>query len=151
MCIWNGLPTDKSFNNYQLLRSEDGQKWTIIHSNTINAHTAFSFIDKNASKGVNLYQVRLQDLNGGNVYSKIVSVDLSQLKNDVKVYPNPAQDVLYIEGVTSAIEVLIYNVFGQLMDRYNLNQNAQLDLKKYPAGQYILKLYTVIRISLLNK
>jgi len=67
--------------------------------------------------------------------SQITSVNDVKLDNDfLSIFPNPANDVLWLESKTDAIEnVIIYNQFGQpilqkLFDN-TINETRQIDLK----------------------
>ncbi|GHS87393.1 hypothetical protein FACS1894201_08650 [Bacteroidia bacterium] len=54
----------------------------------------------------------------------------------IKAYPNPANDVLYIEKTVDA-EVCLYNLSGVLVIKTKENN---INLSDYPAGSYILQI-----------
>lgn len=61
----------------------------------------------------------------------------SAMIDDIKVYPNPVEDVLNIRGSTTIEKVEIINIFGQIVltSRYNV-----IDLSTLHKGLYILKI-----------
>lgn len=59
------------------------------------------------------------------------------------IYPNPVNDVLYIENSDIVEEVTIYNITGVIV--YNercTNNNVQVDIAELEAGAYIIKVRT---------
>jgi len=68
-------------------------------------------------------------------------VGISQLSSKVSVYPNPAKNVVYIDG-KNFVKVEIYNMFGQLVDTQKGNIKS-IDVSKYNTGVYMLKAYDV--------
>lgn len=75
-------------------------------------------------------------------------VNPSEFDSDVKVYPNPTNDILHLEIRSSAIEeytVVLSDMKGRvLFDRKNMNDNAfDLDMTHYPSGVYVLQIVDV--------
>jgi hypothetical protein len=63
-------------------------------------------------------------------------------ENSIKLYPNPAQEVLYVT-VTQPIEYVVYNTLGQELQKGSIaNPEEGVDVKALPAGSYILSLRT---------
>lgn len=60
---------------------------------------------------------------------------------DVTVYPNPAKDIVYVEG--DGIETLaLYDLLGNCLFDTNFNVGKGLDVSSLSQGEYILKLMT---------
>lgn len=58
-----------------------------------------------------------------------------------RLYPNPTQDVLYIEsGKTSLDEINIYNCAGQLLMQQKMEASSVLNIRPLPAGIYLAEL-----------
>ena len=66
-----------------------------------------------------------------------LSVD-EVLINNLKVYPNPAQNILYITGTVSQFKVHIYTVTGQ--EIFNYTNTNQLDVSLLKQGMYFIKI-----------
>ena len=60
------------------------------------------------------------------------------LINNLKIYPNPVQNTLYITGTLSQFKVQIYTVTGQEICNY-ANTN-QLDVSQLKQGMYFIKI-----------
>ena len=60
-------------------------------------------------------------------------------KDDFKVYPNPAENELYVEGVENA-ELLILNMQGQIVLKIQLNSDKKIDVSNLKSGMYMLNI-----------
>jgi hypothetical protein len=102
----------------------------------------YDFTDK-APFSVSYYRLRQIDNDGKETLSKIVSLS-NTAKSFLKVYPNPATDVLTVEftkgiGTTEkATTFEVINVLGQIILRGPLNQSV--DVSSLPNGTYIVRL-----------
>jgi surface protein len=65
------------------------------------------------------------------------SVD-DQNQLDISIYPNPTNDKLFIQGLSSSSRVSIYNVLGQLVLSQTISE--EIDVKQLSEGIYILKI-----------
>ncbi len=63
----------------------------------------------------------------------------NQVEHSLKVYPNPANQTLNVEGELTSIEV--YNTVGQCLLSRKVNGNTQIDLSNYSNGMYFLRVY----------
>ncbi len=72
------------------------------------------------------------------------SEEISTLKSEVNVYPNPANDVVYIQtGDISNTEVWVYNLRGKLVTSQKLNDsNGTLDVQHLSKGIYLIRINT---------
>ena len=64
---------------------------------------------------------------------------VNELESSLKVYPNPAHNVLNVEGNMTSLEV--YNTMGQCLLTKQVNGNTQIDLSGYNNGIYLLRVY----------
>jgi plastocyanin len=104
--------------------------------------TACSFA-QNAQDGMRgAYTSNKGDVGSPGNASADISVTENQL-NNVAVYPNPAQDVLFIElsGDIDNTQLEIYNLTGQqLLNGEFKSNNYQLEVSNLPQGMYLMKL-----------
>ena len=89
-----------------------------------------------------IYSVTVTDVFGCTATDQI-TITITNTDNllieDVKIYPNPAFDVLNIEMETSFARVEVYNQLGELVLLENMN-NQQLTVKSLTSGVYYLRL-----------
>ena len=60
--------------------------------------------------------------------------------NDIKIYPNPANSVINIEGIEMS-KVLLYNNIGQLMLKIDVSGNStSIDVSNFNSGIYVIEI-----------
>jgi hypothetical protein len=57
----------------------------------------------------------------------------------ISVFPNPANDILYINGLTQNTKVSIYDLFGKMVFNKQINNN-QIELNGFQSGVYSIKM-----------
>ena len=57
----------------------------------------------------------------------------------VSLYPNPANDIIHIEGLEGASEVLIYNTYGVRVKAMSLGGDGDINVSDLAAGLYLLR------------
>jgi len=78
-------------------------------------------------------------LTGGNQNDEVVSNSFIEAPSNLKIYPNPAQDLLQIEGLENAARVLLIDISGrELMDVESTDQMLRIDASAFSPGPYIL-------------
>ena len=68
------------------------------------------------------------------------NVESVQSENNlrVKVYPNPTQDLVYVENANGK-EVRLFTMDGQLIETIDVgNDITEVDMTNYPTGSYLL-------------
>jgi hypothetical protein len=61
--------------------------------------------------------------------------------NDITIYPNPAKDIVHIEGIDIA-KIEIVNTMGQvLLSQEPANSSVELNLRHLNSGIYLVKVY----------
>lgn len=92
---------EPGFKNFIIERSADGINFnaigTIASMGDANTGRSYSFMDLSPKQGINFYRLKMVDIDGRFTYSWIVIVQFSDKDQQVvKVFPNPANDNLYI-------------------------------------------------------
>ncbi len=66
------------------------------------------------------------------------------VSDNINIYPNPANDRLYIETQTKTLTVEIYDVYGRLQDNKTISQqdNVVVDVANLKTGIYFVKINT---------
>ena len=79
--------------------------------------------------GVKLY--------GEEVHFRTWVESVSELGQTLKVYPNPADQKLFVEGTMTSVEV--YNTIGQCLLSQTVQDHAEIDLAGFNNGMYFLR------------
>jgi len=122
-------------------------KTTSSYSYT-TATTASDICGSTDSKRTSKVNVTADDGVTKNTYKVIFSVidtvpsSFSTVQTkDLFIYPNPSQDVVYIEHIRSVSEVKVYNLMGQMLGRFETghSKNYILDLSELRSGMYYIR------------
>jgi uncharacterized delta-60 repeat protein len=141
--------------SFAIERSSDGKKWITI--GIVNAFgeskeiKQYAFTDLAPLNGSNLYRLKMIDRTADRAdqtfaYSRIQSA-VFNLENAVIVYPNPAQDLLYLQNVSISEfkKLTIYNAAGRQIKALSFGQTDQkgfsgIDIGQLTSGVYIVRL-----------
>ena len=74
---------------------------------------------------------------------EIKGESISELSNNFQVYPNPVDDVLYIDTKENITEINVYNIIGVKMPISNSQQSTvNIDMSGYNSGVYFVEIKT---------
>jgi len=91
-----------------------------------------------------------------NFYIDQTSGNLAVNVNDIKVFPNPSNGEIIVEGCSVGASVVVFDILGHpVFHQESLSCPALLLVNHLPAGQYLMKLnqdtgQSIIRLVLLN-
>jgi aminopeptidase N len=71
----------------------------------------------------------------------IVEASLKEVEHNIKIYPNPVSEVLYITNSTNNKSLLIYDVTGKLISNQSIQEGLNVvDVKTFAKGTYLIKI-----------
>lgn len=76
----------------------------------------------------------------------ILSVNENQANNAFKLYPNPVNDILYLEGNAQIQSIIIYDVLGQIVLNGEGKGERQINVSKLIKGIYFISIQTGNRL-----
>ena len=109
-----------------------------------NGIDAYSFTDRIATAGtLNYYRLKIVDKSGAYTYSSVVAVQLSASNIHLSVYPNPAKNILTINGSHIGSVDIVDNL-GRVVSSVYLKDvtNPSINVNKLQAGMYHLRIQT---------
>jgi hypothetical protein len=65
-------------------------------------------------------------------------------KYEVKIYPNPAKDILFVDGIIDKNLLEIYNLNGVLIQQQTLSTSNYIDIHELPTGIYVIKISNLL-------
>jgi uncharacterized surface anchored protein len=123
---------------------------TVAPTNT-NSTKTYTYLDANLEEGNHTYKLQTIEFGGKSEFSDVSNVSLNCNKNEIVVYPNPANSVLNINfGLSKVAEDVVIelrDVIGNVVYSQTINPSLinfiTLDTKPYAAGQYILQIHNL--------
>jgi hypothetical protein len=139
-----------NFRSFELMYSVDGQHFNpLAEIRPTGNNSRYSFINDQASPGINYYRLKMTDLDGTVAYSNIVRVQCESLSNKIMVGPNPFNQSVnvFIESLTAGmVDMTLYDAVGKMIAqrqtvlREGNNQFLFDGLAGLPAGNYYLQI-----------
>jgi hypothetical protein len=74
--------------------------------------------------------------NGNFITSPLKEINIDE--EIISVYPNPNTGIFFIEGINEQTEIFIYNLSGQLIESFQINEPVEIDLSDKNDGLYLL-------------
>ena len=75
-----------------------------------------------------------------NNFPIIISLVDFNRDNDIRVYPNPATDYIMVSENDKVDQVLIYNVLGKLVKKFEAESHKKYYINDLPKGMYVVRL-----------
>jgi len=138
------MPNNVEYN-FTIERSPDGLEFFALGEmdETKYSNGSFRFMDENPKRGRSFYRVKLSDDTGEFKYSNIEEIRLTANIGLALLYPNPADDFLFIEIIENLdaeeISIELISPNGIILETLPVDKNAvrtELDLSTYPQGVY---------------
>ncbi len=87
----------------------------------------------NITLPINAYATRILK------FERLTSIN-DEIKSNVKVYPNPATNLLHIDLGTlrNNVSVKIFSIDGRCVFEKSINNNLKLDISKFDTGMYLI-------------
>lgn len=128
----------QNVQNYTVQYSPDGISFTDACTVTADpAQTQYSCIVPSANDK-NYYRVAETDIDGRKTYSRIVLLRAG-VQPELTLYPNPAHDVLYVDGLAKYKSVQIADANGKIVLRQTIVPPMQsININHLAAGIYTL-------------
>jgi len=125
---------------FELERSEDGTHF--INIAVLQAgQFSYQFIDANNlhTAGRYFYRLKIKDNDGKISYSKTVTVSTVK-KVVISLSPNPASDMLTVNGLTAPGNISIINYSGSTVLSASANSSTvKMNIAALPAGMYLVR------------
>jgi hypothetical protein len=148
--VWN-TEYEGNYTNFTVERSIDnGETYQVLGGVAAADQGTYSFLDKNPVTGANLYRLKQEDINNTITYSKVVTIQYSNLANSIvgrnlSVYPNPAASTVSL-ALTSqstnddAYNIRIMNSTGLVVKEVISSQPSwQGNISNLQPGTYIVR------------
>ena len=135
---------ESNLDHYEIEHRKGGSEFNTIGNQNaagvLNGPRTYQYLHTTPASGQNFYRLKLMDQNGDFSYSDVVSVNLF---DELKIYPNPTQDKVYVNGWQGATAgVAVKDMMGRTLFETKINPGDPVDLSPMPGGVYILTINT---------
>jgi len=136
---WNNI---NDISSYVVQRSYDGIHFNSISRINANNNSDYTYNDASSLSGTNYYRLQTISVDGAINYSNIISIT----NYDIKISPNPATNILHIEGLSSSsnIKITLVDFAGNVVISHQLKANStcsyNLNIASLKQGNYLLKI-----------
>lgn len=126
--------------NIEIERSEDGNIFSKVGEvSPKGSNSRYSFINANSSDG--FFRLKINDLDGYYEYSDIIHIKSSCNKDYYSVSPNPTSGEIIIAGLKNSDQLLILDMLGKIVMKFDAPANNKLNIQSLPRGIYILQVF----------
>ncbi|HMU45324.1 MAG TPA: PKD domain-containing protein [Chitinophagaceae bacterium] len=141
---------EQNVSHFVIERSADRINYSAIASvlATNNAGGAsYQWQDNSPLPKINYYRLRIVDLDSSNKLSPVKMIRFAE-GGEILVFPTIVSDLVFVQS-EKEITAELYNTTGQKLEIKTFRDNGNFDLRKYPAGIYVLRIgnnsYRVIK------
>jgi len=129
---------------FEIERTKDGTTWQSIATVEASANAlAYEYTDKNPYYAIAYYRLKQIGTQGDITYSNMVVIENSLTDAQVRLYPNPARDFMYIEfPTTQKYTIKLLNTLGQVLQPVFVQEGNKITLhvSQYKKGVYYLQI-----------
>ncbi|MEO8416579.1 MAG: T9SS type A sorting domain-containing protein, partial [Ginsengibacter sp.] len=129
----------KNVKDYTVEFSNDGSHFKNVCSVIASPATSYNCTVPANSNDKNYYRVMQRDIDNKVSYSDVISLNASAATL-ISVYPNPAQNKLYIQGINNFSQATISDVSGKVLTHAVVNSPTRfIDISVLSKGIYFIK------------
>lgn len=108
------------------------------------SQSAYTNFDMNPAMGWNYYRLKIIDKSGSFFYSPVRPVKFTKGLEEVKVFPNPATDVVNVQLPSSYVNsatMLLYGIDGKFISTLKPSVNSvKINVTNLASGTYIIRI-----------
>ena len=131
---------EENVKDYTVQESNDGNNFTNACTQFPTNANHYSCLIPASNNNLKYYRIRLEDIDGKISFSSMVTLR-NNISSSISVYPNPAKEKLYINGVSDFSKVVITDATGKIISRSILSSGEHfLNISHLSKGIYFLKI-----------
>jgi len=132
-------------NHFELERSIDTRTFTTIKkinaANNNDAIATYEYEDTLISNSIYYYRLKMVDKDGKFTHSNVISLTLATNNSFLKIYPNPANEFLFVEhpATINAAQLKLVEISGRVVKTIKVNKGVEktkVDINSLASGVY---------------
>ena len=152
--------TESEINNDYFILEKSFDAITFFELTTISGNgnssvtNYYSYYDKQPSSTPAYYRLKQVDFDGEFAYSNIISSPVCNSIGNFNIYPNPAQDIVYLQFYGELASIKIFDNLGKVVREIeHYTSNTPINIEDFPSASYFVQVYSnnQIRASILIK
>ena len=136
-------------DHFVIEKSDDADNWDAVYNQPANdGLIIYHYNDPLPKPGSNYYRIKVVKKNSIASYSAVRKVLLPGKSETIVIYPNPADNKIFIAGVKSSSELTLFDQTGKLIWKKKIISTqtiAEVDLPSLSTGVYILKVGEIVK------
>ncbi|HEY9002329.1 MAG TPA: T9SS type A sorting domain-containing protein [Mucilaginibacter sp.] len=149
---WSAV-NEGNYTAFTVERSIDsGSTYQVLDGIKAAGQGSYSLLDNNPIIGANLYRLKQQDINNAISYSKVVTIQYSDLSgdelgNNINIYPNPVNNNISLNiadtsSVSETYDIKVINTLGLIIqEKTTSGASWQGNTANLQPGTYILRVF----------
>lgn len=132
------VASESSEGHFEVERSTDGAHFKKVSNILIknNEKESYSFVDQPGLSVLLFYRIKWVSVHGETEYSPVLK---TRLRNQLRVYPNPAEDLVIISGIKNKTKGKIIDLSGKTVMNFGLETgHNELSIAHLTEGLYYL-------------
>lgn len=141
--------SEENFDYFEIQRANASMEFETIATVQGNGNSKvaidYTWTDERPQLGTNYYRLLSNDFDGYQETFKAIFVNFESSRNELSIYPNPANSnstINILGGVENEVVVNIYNMQGQLSKAFTTDSNYFELNSELEKGMYIVELTT---------
>jgi len=134
--------TATEINNagWNIQKSDNGFTWKTIDWIKGNVNSGnqkdYSYSDLIQRDGLTFYRLEQVDIDGQKSYSEVRNIEM--INDKISIFPNPANDHLYIRGIEDEVIYQLHDMDGKLLYSAKANPGESITITELNPGHYFL-------------
>jgi hypothetical protein len=145
--IWQ-TATELNSSHFEILRSKTGIDWEkigeVAAQGNSSTPTHYHFADNHPLDGYSYYKLNMVDLDLSQEFSNIAVVNRTAEQDAIYVYPNPANDVVFVESSLDISNALlrVFDCYGReiMLPVYRDSRRMMVETNTLASGVYFIEI-----------
>jgi hypothetical protein len=128
---------EDNFNGYDVQYSTNGTEFKSL-AFIRGGKSAYTFTNSQKEE-IGFYRLKMIDNDGSFALSEVLRLGVDCNKTQAELYPNPAQDLLYVNRVKAGATIALSNITGAVLNTIKATDGInKLQISELVAGQYFI-------------
>lgn len=138
------VENEEHFFRYEVENSSDGRQFGLAGIVPASGKSRYSYTAQSVADKYQFYRLKMVDIDGRFTYSNILRLPGKDSRQELIIYPNPANGIVNISSKETIITLIVTNAIGKKCLQQNGNgmQTATLDLHSLAPGSYLISVIT---------